>query len=64
MKVGDLVREVGIPSNCDTSTMPAGVVTEFLDGGSEVPNAVRVLWAWGEDKHWVCDVIKLADGDS
>ena len=64
LNVGDLVRDVGIPSNCDTSTMPTGIVTEYLDGRSEVPDAVRVLWAWGEDKRWVCDVIKLNAGDS
>ena len=64
LNVGDLVREVGIPANCDTSTMPTGIVTEYLDGRSEVPDSVRVLWAWGEDKRWVCDVIKLNAGDS
>lgn len=64
LKVGDLVREVGIPASCDTSTMPTGIVTEYLDGRSEVPDAVRILWSWGEDKRWVGDVIKLNAGDS
>ena len=64
MKVGDLVREFGIPASGDTNTMPAGIVTEYLDGRSEVPDAVRVMWAWGEDKRWVCDVIKLSAEDS
>mgnify|MGYP001243641486 CR=1 FL=1 len=63
LNVGDLVREVGIPANCDTSTMPTGIVTEYL-ASIHVPDAVRVLWAWGEDKRWVCDVIKLNAGDS